>query len=97
MTLARCELPEIVDPDRLLKTGPRFAIISPDQHGAPLDGGCSFKRRTLRSFGLKPAVAQPENVIEPIENHFIMGNADDRSILFDGYPAQQVHHDSGAS
>lgn len=49
-----------------------------------------------RGLRLEPAIAQPENVIEPIENHFVMSDANDRSILFDGDPPQQVHHDSGA-
>ena len=46
--------------------------------------------------GFEPTVAQPKYVIEPIENHFVVGDADDRSILIDRDLAQQVHHDSGA-
>ena len=49
-----------------------------------------------RGLGLKPAIAQPENMIEPIKNHFVMRDADDRGILLDGGPPQQIHHYSGA-
>ena len=68
----------------------RSTIISklPDQHGARLPSGRSFEMTVNRSLRLKPAVTQPENVIKPVENHFIMRDADDRSILFDGDPSQ---------
>ena len=46
--------------------------------------------------GLQPAVAQPEDVIEAVEDHFVMGHDDDRGTLIDGDPAQQIHHDSSA-
>ena len=39
------------------------------------------------------AVAQPEDVVESIENHFVMRHDDDRGTLIDGNPAQQIHHD----
>ena len=56
----------------------------------------SFELGTNRGLGLEPAVAEPENVIEAVENHFVMRDTNDRSILFDGDPAQQIHHYSGA-
>jgi hypothetical protein len=63
---------------------------------ATLTRGLGFNMPGKGGFGLKPAIAQPENVIEPIENHFVMRDADDRSFLINGDPAQQVHHDPGA-
>ena len=73
-----------------------LAGLAPDQHGALLIGGRCFKIGPSRGLGFKPAVAQPKDVIEPIEDHFVMRDADDRGILFDGDPPQQVHHDPGA-
>ena len=41
----------------------------------------------LRSVGAQLAIAQPEDVIEPIQDHFVMGDDDDRGALIDGDPA----------
>jgi hypothetical protein len=35
----------------------------------------SFTMRANRSPGLKPTVAQPESMIEPVENHLVMSDA----------------------
>ena len=48
----------------------------------------SFRAWASRAFVLEPAVAEPKDVIEPIQNHFVMRDADDRGILVDGDPAQ---------
>lgn len=45
---------------------------------------------------LKPAISQPEDVVEPVKNHFVMRDADDRCILIDRELMQQVHDDSAA-
>ena len=45
---------------------------------------------------LQPPIAQPENVIEPIQNHFVMSHDDNRSALINGDPTQQIHNDAGA-
>ncbi len=41
-----------------------------------------------RKIRLKPPIAQPENMIEAVEDHLVMGDDDDRSALLDGDPAQ---------
>jgi hypothetical protein len=56
--------------------------------------GC--QRRPVGCVGHKSTVAQPENVIEPIQNHFVMRHDDDCGALIDGNPTQQIHHDPGA-
>ena len=35
-------------------------------------------------------------MVEPVENHLVMRDDDDRSTLLDRDPAQQVHHNAGA-
>ena len=48
--------------------------------------GGSFLRLTWppRLVIFEPSVAQPEDVIEPIQKHFVMGHEDDRGTLIDG-------------
>ncbi len=49
-----------------------------------------FLRRTRppRLVLFEPSIAQPEDVIEVVQNHFVMGDDDNRRILIDGDPAQ---------
>lgn len=61
-----------------------------------MTGNRNFSMTGSGSLGLESAIAQPENAIEPIENHFVMRDANNRNILINGYPAMQVRHDSGA-
>ena len=35
----------------------------------------------------RAAIAQPENMIEAVENHFVVGDYDDCGFLLDGNPA----------
>jgi hypothetical protein len=45
---------------------------------------------------LKPTVAKSEDMIEPIQDHFVVRDDDDGGILIDRDLAQQVRHNSGA-
>ena len=42
------------------------------------------RRGSIGVLDLKPTITQSENVIEPIENHFVVRDADDCSILVTG-------------
>jgi len=45
---------------------------------------------SARAVRLEPAVAQPEDAIETIQDHLVVGHAGDRRVLLDRDPAQQI-------
>jgi len=52
-----------------------------------LTGSCSFKLVADSGAALQSAVAQPVDVIEPVQNHLVVGDDNDRRLLIDGDPA----------
>ena len=51
---------------------------------------------TCLGLRFEPAVAQPENVIEAVEDHLVVGHHDDGGVLLDRNPPQQIHDNAGA-
>lgn len=67
-----------------------------DGRQSPLSNGISSKRGISRApiaIAVESSIAQLEDAIETIENLLVMGDGDDRGVLFDGELAKKIHHD----
>jgi hypothetical protein len=51
---------------------------------------------TCLRLHFEPAIAQPEEMIESVENHLVVGDHNDCGVLLGGNPAQQIHDDASA-
>jgi hypothetical protein len=49
------------------------------------------------SIGPEPTITEPEDEVEAVEDHLVVGDADDRRTLIRRDLAQQTHHNPRAA